>query len=38
MGKKKINPPGVGTSCSNPKNKPLQMAWMPDGGRGSKEL
>jgi len=37
MGKKKIIPPGVGTYCPNPKNEPLQMAWMPDGGRVRKE-
>jgi len=35
-GKRKNPPPWVGTSCPNPKNKPLQMAWMPDGGRVKK--
>jgi len=38
MGKKKIIPPGVGTSCSNPQKQTLQMARMPDGGRRRKSF
>jgi len=38
MEKKKLSLLGLELSVPTPKNKPLQMAWMPNGGKGSKEL